>query len=57
MMTYCLRYKCHKCRTLATSVASVTNIILSSSLCRVLNDIIGTLEDILKDWLKEGYVI
>jgi hypothetical protein len=39
MMTYCRHYKCRKCHTLATNVASVTNIILSSCLCRISNDI------------------
>jgi hypothetical protein len=49
MMTYCRHYKC---RILAISVASVTNIILSSFLCRVSNDITGTLKTPSKTGLR-----
>jgi hypothetical protein len=44
MMTYCRHYKCHKCRLLAISVASVTYIIQLYFPCRVSNDITRTLQ-------------
>jgi hypothetical protein len=52
MMTYCHHYKCRKCHILATSVTSVTNIILSSCLCRVSNDITRTLKTPSKTGLR-----
>jgi hypothetical protein len=49
MMTYCRHYKCCKCHI---SVTSVANIILSSFLCRVSNDIIRTLKTPSKTGLR-----
>jgi hypothetical protein len=51
-MTYCRHYKCRKCRFLAISVTSVANIIQSSCLCRVSNDITRTLKTPSKTGLR-----
>ena len=53
MMTYFRHYQCRKCRILSIIVASVTNIILSSYLCHVSNDIIRTLKTPSKTSLRK----